>query len=854
MRIRPSFWLVLLLSLTSTAAVHAQSAPAGALEINLKARDAADAPNEQKLTLYTKSKALVIGMDHYDGRSWPTLSNGINDAEEVAKGLLAQGFEVTLKKDLKSDELDRALKNFFIVEGDDPDARLLFWFAGHGDTIDGEAYVVPVDAPSSEKASAEFRTKAISLRRFGEYMREAKARHVLAIFDSCFGGSVFNVARALAPPAITLATTQPVREFISSCEAGQQTSDDGSFRKLFLDALTGREPAADVNHDGYITGTELALFLQQKMTNLTANRQTPRYGKLNAYGYDRGDFVFQIATGQSIAADESTRAAERIGVRAVALWGAFLAIATNAAVHFGASVVWTELLLVTPQFLSFSMVIVLVALLLLKRASSTPARAPPGNFGARVTHASTYVLAYALVTIAFGVGLGYLRHPLVQTAERLHLETPAFYAFLTTIPLVVIDQAFGAPVSRWWSRPRTGTAAAYLIGSLLAVEGLVYLAAVIALHEREPPASDMIAPSLASGVVIGVDREGHAQAWHGTRALSVISGHDAGLVSADILRSGASVVTTAHDGSVRLTNARAIATLDAATSPRVSTIILDRVWRPYGAPIARAALSFAAQIVPLHVPDALKGRRGRVFKDCTDCPEMVEVGRGMLFFGSPVVDFDRNDAEGPRRLIDVSESFAVGRYEVTFAEWDACMADRGCGMDQPSDHKWGRDRRPVIEVTWNGAKSYVAWLSAKTGHQYTLLSEAQWEYVARAGSTTRFFWGNDIGINNANCNGCGSEWDNKQTAPVGSFQPNAFGLYDAAGNVWEWMEDCWSDTYGNSAADKTASEAAACGLRVIRGGSWNDPPRVLRTAARAGADPRNASEFVGFRVARTLAP
>ncbi|MBO0758115.1 MAG: caspase family protein, partial [Bradyrhizobiaceae bacterium] len=265
----------------------------GVVDIWLKVREGADAPIDQKVTLYTKSRALVIGIDGYDGRNWPQLSNGIKDAEEVAKGLAAQGFEVTLKKNLKSDELDRAFRNFFIIQGDDPNSRLLLWFAGHGDTIDGEAYLVPADAPSP-KFDAEFRDKAISLRRFGEYMREAKARHVLAVFDSCFSGGVFNIGRSRPPPAITLATTQPVREFISSGEAEQVVSDDGTFRKLFLDVLSGKEPDADANHDGYVTGTELGLFLMQKMSDLTNNRQTPRYGKLNAYGYDRGDFVFQI--------------------------------------------------------------------------------------------------------------------------------------------------------------------------------------------------------------------------------------------------------------------------------------------------------------------------------------------------------------------------------------------------------------------------------------------------------------------------------------------------------------------------------------------------------------------------------
>jgi TPR repeat protein len=255
----------------------------------LKARESADAPN---VTLYKKSKALVIGNDHYSG-GWPQLSNGVRDAEEVAKALAAQGFEVTLKKDLTSEELDRTLKSFFVGEGADVDTRLLLWFAGHGYTVRDEGYIVPVDAPSP-KADADFREKAISLRRFGEYMREANARHVLAIFDSCFAGTVFTTARSSPPPAITLATTEPVREFISSGEADQQVSDDGTFRRLFLDVLAGKEPDADANHDGYVTGTELGLFLHQKMTNLTNNRQTPRYGKLDAYGYDRGDFVFQV--------------------------------------------------------------------------------------------------------------------------------------------------------------------------------------------------------------------------------------------------------------------------------------------------------------------------------------------------------------------------------------------------------------------------------------------------------------------------------------------------------------------------------------------------------------------------------
>jgi hypothetical protein len=185
-----------------TTATFAQTGIA-VLDVWLKIRESADAPNDEKVTLYTKSKPLVIGIDAYDGRSCLQLSNGIRDAEEVAKGLAAQGFEVTLKKNLKSSELEDALKYFFHHEGNGADTRLLSWFAGHGHTLDGEGYIIPADAPSP-KDVADFRDKAISLRRFGEHMREANAKHVLAIFDSCFSGTVFNVARSLPQPATSL--------------------------------------------------------------------------------------------------------------------------------------------------------------------------------------------------------------------------------------------------------------------------------------------------------------------------------------------------------------------------------------------------------------------------------------------------------------------------------------------------------------------------------------------------------------------------------------------------------------------------------------------------------------------------
>jgi Caspase domain len=245
---------------------------------------------KQPVTIYQKSYALVIGIDRYTG-GWPRLSNAVADAKAVAAELTERNFDVTTVLNPGSAELRRRLEDFIFDKGRDRSARLFIWFAGHGHTVDGEGYLAPADAPITP--AWKFRRNAFSLRSFGRLMREAKSKHVLAVFDSCFAGTVFNTVRSLPSKAITRATTLPVRQFVSSGEAKQEVSDDGSFRKLFIDALRGDEVKADANGDGFITGTEVGLFLSDKVTNLTEGKQTPRYGKLRSLGLDRGEFVFR---------------------------------------------------------------------------------------------------------------------------------------------------------------------------------------------------------------------------------------------------------------------------------------------------------------------------------------------------------------------------------------------------------------------------------------------------------------------------------------------------------------------------------------------------------------------------------
>jgi formylglycine-generating enzyme required for sulfatase activity len=246
---------------------------------------------------------------------------------------------------------------------------------------------------------------------------------------------------------------------------------------------------------------------------------------------------------------------------------------------------------------------------------------------------------------------------------------------------------------------------------------------------------------------------------------------------------------------------------------------------------------------------------GGSFRECaatTACPEMIVIPAGEFMMGSPATEKGRSDNEGPQHKVTIAKPFAVAKFDVTFAEWDACVLVGGCL--QVDDGGKGRGRRPVIFVNWDEARRYVAWFSQMTGQPYRLLTEAEWEYAARAGTTTAYYWGDEIGTGNANCNGCGTQWDSKEPAPVGSFAANAFGLHDMAGNVWQWVEDCEHDDYDGAPADGSAWTSGECRSRVSRGGSWFVPTEYLRSANRAWDSPTLGYDGLGFRVARTLLP
>jgi formylglycine-generating enzyme required for sulfatase activity len=235
-------------------------------------------------------------------------------------------------------------------------------------------------------------------------------------------------------------------------------------------------------------------------------------------------------------------------------------------------------------------------------------------------------------------------------------------------------------------------------------------------------------------------------------------------------------------------------------------------------------------------------------------PTRVAIPRGTFLMGSSPHEAGHDESEGPQREVTV-KPFAIGATEVTFEEYGAFCDATGRAL--PGDAGWGKATRPVINVDWNDAHAYAQWLDAMTGWGCRLPSEAEWEYAARAGTKTAYALpapdGSDdiAGKDLANCRDCGSEWDESKTAPVRSFEPNALGLYDMHGNVWEWVEDCWHETYDGAPEDSRAwleaDEGDSC-LRVLRGGSWYHNRVFARAAFRYRYSPDYRNYFLGFRV------
>jgi formylglycine-generating enzyme required for sulfatase activity len=277
----------------------------------------------------------------------------------------------------------------------------------------------------------------------------------------------------------------------------------------------------------------------------------------------------------------------------------------------------------------------------------------------------------------------------------------------------------------------------------------------------------------------------------------------------------------------------------------------ERKWSDEGArPKADEALEKLLKFRESAIP-----KPGVVFrdklKDGSQGPEMVVIPAGTFRMGD--INGDGDMEERPVHLVRIIKPFAIGRYAVTFEEYDQFAVTTGRGM--PGDEGWGRGERPVINVSWYDAVDYRRWLSAQTDKHYRLPSEAEWEYAARAGTETKYWWGTEIKSGMANYHVGDIRWGGKQTSPVGSFQANPFGLYDTAGNVWEWVQDDWHESYQSAPNNGSAwksFQSLRGDRRVLRGGSWASDPETLRVSFRTRFLADTRFFYIGFRIAQDI--
>ena len=342
-------------------------------------------------------------------------------------------------------------------------------------------------------------------------------------------------------------------------------------------------------------------------------------------------------------------------------------------------------------------------------------------------------------------------------------------------------------------------------------------------------------------------------------------------------------VTVAQEEAETLTNADIVTLTEAGLSPSAILAVIDTRNTDFNTTVAQladlsslgvdstvleamtrlSAVESAQWPVPQPITSqtsapVLTLRPGDTFSDTLfiggQGPEMVVIPAGHFQMGC-ASGRTCLDSERPIHDVTIPTAFAVSRYEVTFDDYDRFSYPNGA-----DDVGWGRESRPVIHVSWTDAQEYVTWLSTQTGQHYRLLSESEWEYVARSGSATAYSWGNTIGNGRANCSDwtsvnqgrCNDQWE--YTAPVGSFEANDFGVFDMHGNVGEWVEDCWNDSYVGAPTDASPWLAGDCRRRVWRGGSWQLSPKLVRSTSRSSNTIGSRFDSRGFRVARTISP
>ena len=751
--------------------------------------------------------ALVIGNNDYEHLG--DLETAVADAEAVSR-MLRENYGYTVETLVNATRRDIvSALNHLRADLTETD-NLLIYYAGHGilDRASGRGYWLPVDA---EKDNL---TEWISVITITDLLRTMSVKHVLVVADSCYSGTLTRASktglrvgaerlawlkRVAAKRARTALTSGGLEPVLDKGGGGHSV-----FAKAFLEAL---------GENGDVLEGQKLFERVRGQVALDAP-QTPQYADIREAGHEDGEFLFipvnlEIKGTVAIPAEAISPVPPAFDERAMEL-------------KFWESIEESDDPAAFEAYLK---------------------KHPDGHF-ADVARSRIKTLKGEKQVVP----VEDLREQVRQKAfefEQLTIrkETATNDLALAREELVISADFFKKGLgtkTEYLKRQRIVVA---LEGELKTLEISISRAAS-ARNAAENRLSEQLGNIKAPKRPEIASEAGETQVALVVPPKIVVAPMDTELVA----------VKTANLRAGPSTDYEKVGKLSAGDHVTVTGKVKDADWYRVEREGRKVAFVFGPllkepSVAPTPVQPAVgiypvAKKAGDTFKDCPECPEMVVIPAGSFTMGSPANEKEHFEQEGPQHSVRIPRSFSLGMYEVTFAEWDACVLAGGCSQ-RPGDEGWGRGQRPVINVSWDDAKEYVRWLSRKTGKEYCLPSEAEWEYAARAGTTTAFHSGESISTSQANFN-----YKRRQTIAVGSFSPNGFGVYDMYGNVWEWVEDCGNDSYRGAPTDGSAWTIGDCTVRVMRGGSWGSGPRVIRAAHRSWYSSDGRYNLNGFRVSR----
>ncbi len=818
-----------------------------------------------QITLYEESHALVIGVSDYTG-GWPRLPGVKEDVVAVRKVLEKVGFHVVTVEDPNQEQLEAAFKNFVLNYGLNPENRLLFYYAGHGhthkpnyatnDPEEWMGYLVGRDAPDPKEDISQFFAHSLSMRAIEGIALTIEAKHAMFVFDSCFSGTLFGLSRAI-PQDIQQRTGEPVRQFITSGTSNQVVPDISIFRRQFISALEGE---ADGNNDGYVTGSELGLFIEETVTNLSRRTQTPRYGKIQNRLLNKGDFVFPVKWAPANSGDEDSGTTVLTDDRKDTgrILDSVVAMAQEMSISRGERSrriekhfkklkeldtiddtaskqtrikLWKDFISLYPPTNHR----VEEAKRILKNLNEKSANENDpqkeeiytrfaslmeldqgrGPLDDKISSWQDFMKKYPKYNSYLDIA-----QKRIQQLKNKKFHEEIENQFSSLMDMDQQDIGSDKKISAWQvflkTYPENNPKKDFALSKIKQIEEEIEIEKkrkhITVEIESQKKERDWI---IAEREALRTKREQLKQKEEAFRLKVQRLAEEAEARRLEEEERLAEEKRLAEEAEARRLEEERLAEekrlAEEAEARRLEEERLAKEKRLAEEAEARRLEEERLQRESRENPEVARLDPENIKsskQDSSGMGNMVLIPAGEYVVG-------KHSSTGTRSLPE----FYIDTHEVSQKEFEKIMGNN------PSHFKG--DDFPVETVSWEEAQEYCRRVGKR------LPTSDEWEKAARGGTASKYYWGNELGENQANCGGCGSKFDYRKTAPVGSFSPNKFGLYDMAGNVWEWIDQTHDHNF-----------------KVLRGGSWMDDSHFVMPESSYFVVPKNRSSDIGFRCAR----